>query len=176
MKKKKRIAVISLLILVLSFTGCLNAESAQGENGEFMQNYRVSLYYANSEYVKNADENLPKMNQPLMVKIKSTPTNIYQDVISYLKQAPNDSNAVTFIPEDLVVNSIVVADGTATVDISSKDLNGGSMQETFFIGQIVNSLLQSFGEIDRVQFLVDGQIPETLMGHIMAQDPFTWQD
>lgn len=176
MKKKNQIFIICILLAAM-LSGC----NAVGETGVkdddlYIQNYQVTLYYANAAYVESGDEDLPKMQKPLEVKIRSLPQDVYVDTVNYLKQEPTDEGYVTLVPESLTVNSVVLEEGTAIVDLDGKELSGGSMQETFTIAQIVNTLLSSFYEIDRVQFTVDGAPAETLMGHIMAIDPFYWQD
>ena len=45
------------------------------------------------------------------------------------------------------------------------------MQESFTISQIVNSLVE-LDSVERVQFLIDGQKGETLMGHFEISEPF----
>lgn len=172
----KQTFVIGLIILMLALalSGCVKAPENKEEL--YVQNYRLLLYYANTEYIETGDEDVPKMMEPLVVKMRSTPAEVYTDTIEYLMQIPSDPKYTTMVPESLIINSTEVEDGTAFVDLSSRNLNGGSLQETIMITQIVNSLLKSFDEVDRVQFLVDGAPAETVMGHVMATDPFNWQD
>ncbi len=45
------------------------------------------------------------------------------------------------------------------------------MQENFTIGQIVNSLVE-LDNIEKVQFLIEGEKAESLMGHFDILEPF----
>lgn len=184
MNRKQQIAMLLILIIVFiaALGGCTekNKITGAGESGtgnESLQDYTIQLYYANTAYMETGQEELPRLQEPFEVKIRSLPADVYEDTIDYLRHPPADEQYSTGLPEGIILNSVSVQDdGTAVVDFSSKDLNGGSMQEMFTIAQIVNSLLASFDEISRVQFTIDGAVAETLMGHYMITDPLDFQE
>lgn len=63
--------------------------------------------------------------------------------------------------------------GLATVNFSGeiiRDFNGGALIESYLIKAVVNTLTE-FPEIDRVQFLVEGEPVESIGGHILITDP-----
>ena len=60
----------------------------------------------------------------------------------------------------------------AYVNFSSENLHGGSLQEMLLVNQIVKTLTALPG-IDQVQFLVDGEKRETLMGHLSTDEPLS---
>jgi hypothetical protein len=60
----------------------------------------------------------------------------------------------------------------AYVDLVGDGLFGSSLEESLLISQIVSSLVVSFEEIENVQFLIDGEVADTLMGHIDVSEPF----
>ena len=58
------------------------------------------------------------------------------------------------------------------VDFAKEGMQGSSLEETLTIDQIVKSLLD-LGTVDKVQFLLDGEVSETLMGHLSTDEAFT---
>ncbi|MFZ6004338.1 MAG: GerMN domain-containing protein [Actinomycetota bacterium] len=86
----------------------------------------------------------------------------------------------TTIPAGTELNGVTIADGVATVDLSSEFTSGGgsaSMQGR--VAQVVFTLTQ-FDTVDSVEFEVDGE-PLTVLGGegLMLDDPQTradWED
>lgn len=101
--------------------------------------------------------------------------NLEEKVIESLKVKPEDENVYNAVEEDIKFNSVKVEDKIAMVDVSSKNLNGGSTQELFFVDSIVSALTY-LDSVDGVKFLVDGEDAETLMGHMEVSHVFTKDD
>ncbi|WP_422484901.1 GerMN domain-containing protein [Gudongella sp. DL1XJH-153] len=131
----------------------------------------VVLYFANNEYVETGDEQYEWM-------LTETQTIIYDDeicleeaIVRALIAGPEDEeNLSTGFPETVELIGVEVMDGTAYVNFEGEGLNGGSMQESYIISQTVESLGE-LGSVQRIQFLVDSQEAESLMGHISIEDP-----
>jgi len=175
MRNKKRfLLLLSFLLLagMLCFTGCAKESGSSGDAAETKtQDYRVTLFYANEDYIANGDESLEKF-MVYKDQIKATSDQIYAKTLEKLKTPPEEGYS-TLITENIKFNRVYLDGDTAYVDLASEGLNGGSLEETFLISQIVDTLLQSFDEIKQVQFLVDGKPAESLMGHFDAANPFT---
>jgi len=77
------------------------------------------------------------------------------------------------VPSNVRVLGVTVEDGLATVDLSSEILQApvGAATEAIMIGAMVNTLTTS-PSIQRVQFMVEGEVVESLGGHISAEEPF----
>lgn len=169
--------VMTLIGILVLAAGCGLAE-VPGEPTEPMpeeKEYSVTLYFAHTGYVETGDETLPKL-----VEVRDVPMTAqegrqyFQLVDSALRQIPEGTfAAATLIDDSIQVHDVVVDDGTAIVDLSSRGLNNGSLAEAYVISQIVESLRASFPEVQQVQFLVDGAVVESLMGHFGAEEPFT---
>lgn len=130
----------------------------------------VTLYFVDEDYVITGDES----GEIILTEereIEYGDTSLEEAVVNELREGPEGEGLYTLIPETIELLGVEVEDGTAFVDFSSEGLGGGSMQETFTIRQIVNSLTD-LDSVDRVQFLVDGQKAESLMGHIGITEPF----
>jgi len=135
------------------------------------QTAEVILYFANNQYVETGDEQYEWM-------LTETRTIAYDDevcleeaVVRALMEGPEDEeNLSTGFPDSVQLIGVSVLDGTAYVNFSSEGLGGGSMQESYVISQTVESL-GKLGSVQRVQFLVDDQEAESLMGHISIEEP-----
>lgn len=130
----------------------------------------VTLYFANRAYIESGDESLEKLI-PERKMVQYGDISLEETIVRELMKGPESDELNTVIPSNVELIGVEVADGTAFVNFSSEGLYGSSMQEEFTISQIVNSLVELEG-IERVQFLVDGQKVETLMGHIEITEPF----
>lgn len=176
---KKRNIVLILLCAVLAFgmfgfTACGKGEDAPAQNGSDEhadQTYRVTLFFANEEYIATGDESLEKF-MVYETEMTSKPGSEYKDALEQLKTSPEEGYS-TVITDQIKFNDVYLEGDTVFVDLSSDGLGGGSLEETFLISQIVDTLINSFDEAGKVQFLVDGSAAETLMGHVGTADPFT---
>lgn len=179
MGKKRGYTVLMSLLLILSISvlaGCAGkdgAENGGGQNNNEVQEqtYSVTLFFANDAYVVTGDESLEKMKS-YETDLKATDDEVYRKTLELLRTVPGEGYS-TMIADKIKFNDVSRKDDTVSVDLSSEGLSGGSLEETFFISQIVDTLCGSFSEVKQVQFLVDGQPAETLMGHVGAADPFT---
>ena len=179
-RKRKRLAsalMMMALITALVLAGGCGLAEVPGEPEKPMpeeKEYSVTLYFAHSGYVESGDESLPKLVEvPNFPMTAQEGRQYFQLIDSALREVPEGtSSAATLITEAIQINDVVVDDGIAIVDLSSEGLNNGSMAEAYVISQIVESLRASFPEVQQVQFLVDGTVPESLMGHYGAQEPF----
>ena len=97
--------------------------------------------------------------------------SVEESIVRELINGPISSNLVNVIPESLEILSVEAIDGTVYVNFSGEGMYGSSMQEYFTIEQIVASLFELDG-IKSVQFLVNGEKVESLMGHIGVLEPF----
>ena len=177
MKRKRALQIILCAVLVLgmlALAGCTKGtdQEGQGGTGELeLQTYRLALFFANEEYIATGDESLEKF-MVYEKEVEAKPGEAYKMALEELKTSPEEGYS-TVITDQIKFNDVYLEGDTAFVDLSSEGLNGGSLEETFLIGQTVDTLINSFDEVKQVQFLVDGQTAETLMGHVGTADPFT---
>lgn len=174
--KKKIIILMLTLLMVISLAACgdtqepVEPEEPVVEEPE-EQTVEALLYFANNQYVETGDEQYDRMLTEKQVLIYNDDMILEETIVRALMKGPeDDENLSTGFPETTQLLGVEVMDGTAFVNFASDGLNGSSTQESYIISQIV----QSLGELEyvkRVQFLVDGQIAESLMGHISIEDP-----
>lgn len=128
----------------------------------------IILYYVNKEYVVTGNEALDKV-VPVEKEITMGKEPLESIIMAELQKDPEDDKLETAIGS-LKILSVDVAENIAYVNISSEKLNGGSLQETLVLSQIVYSLTE-LPEVEAVQFFVDGGKRETLMGHFTIEEP-----
>lgn len=131
----------------------------------------VNLYFANAEYINTGDEDLERL---ILEKreITSQKEDLAGEIIDQLIAGPSDDSKYNLIPEAVKILDVENIDNIAHVNLSSDNLNGGSMEESFLIEQIVNSLLD-LDDVHAVMFLIDGEVSESLMGHVDTSKAFT---
>lgn len=191
---KKYIILLLVLVLSISFVGC-NQDTGPEENNvpensdsqEPSDSEKSQDNTNDTEKNETEDEEANKKEQEfslyfsdnqalnLVVEKRNISYKKGKEVealINELKKGPKEENNIRTIPEEVKILDVNVNDKIAEVNISSENLNGGSTEETFLISSIVKTLVQ-LDSINKVQFYVDGEKKETLMGHIMATEPFT---
>ena len=111
-------------------------------------------------------------------KVKAQEKEAFKAAAEALKETPKEpAGLATMVTEEIEFLDVYgkTEEKTIYADLSSEHLNGGSLTERLLIEQVVETLLSSFGEqgYDKVQFLVNGEQAETLMGHMDTMEPFT---
>ena len=96
-------------------------------------------------------------------------------LLSLLRYQPSaDSGLVSPIPPGVRLLGLDISpDGTATVNLSRElqaNFGGGSRSEQIMLYSIVNTLAQ-FPEVRRVRLLLEGQVVESIGGHMAANEP-----
>jgi len=164
----RKVIYISIFILILTITTACTKPQEQ-PSPDPQEKIEVTLYYANKTYVETGNEEYDKLI-PVKKTIDKDDANFYLSILNELKNPPDQEDAATELFSDITFVDVKVENKIAYVNISSENLHGGSLQEAFLIDQVVYTLTE-FDEIDKVQFLVDGEIPESLMGHYSTDEP-----
>ncbi len=179
---KKYISMLLIIIMIFSFSACSSPKKApdvnQEQNGgnEIVEpspktdEKEVTLYFVNKKYVETGDEKLEKLIAEKRI-VKYGDISLEEAVVRELMKGTENTELATEIPSNAKLINVEVSDGTAFVNFAQEGMYGGSLQESFTISQIVNSLLK-LGSVKRVQFLIDGEKAESLMGHIYTMGPF----
>ncbi len=177
MKKAMSAAICAIMMILAAagFAACAGqpAETpAEPPETPVLEEFQVSLYFVNEEYVVTGDESLERLMPPETAVIEAEPGTGPRAALEALKTVPDKEGYGTMILQEITFNDVYIDGDTAYVDLSAENLNGSSTQEGFLISQIVKTLKGSFADVAQVQFLVDGEIVESLMGHIDASKPF----
>ncbi len=133
------------------------------------QSYKVTLTYPSSDYIVNGDEENKKVTK--QVAIDASKDNIVKKVLEQLAQSPKAEGAESVGLDKFDYSKSKLDGTTAVVDLAG-DLNGGSLEEDVLARSIVNSLLSVDG-IKAVEFTVNGEKADSLMGHVDISEPFT---
>lgn len=198
---KKYIAIFLSTIMLLSLTACSSSEKTpktidkqESENevveenqeetineneeeaeeteetSEEVNEKEVTLYFVNKKYIETGDESLEKLiPEKRVVKYDEMPME--EAIVRELMKGTEDDKISTVIPSSVELIDVKVSDKTAFVNFKQEGLHGGSLEERFTLDQIIKSLIE-LENVDKVQFLIDGQKAETLMEHLDISEPF----
>lgn len=178
---KKVIVLFLIIISLVAMVACgkeVKTPEDENKNGVVdpkpqVEKVEVTLYYMNQEYIVTGNEALEKLI-PVKREVMIGESPIEEVVMAELQKKPEDNKLSTAL-EELKILSVETAENTAYVNFSSEKLYGGSLQEMAVITQVVMTLTELPG-IEQVQFLVDGSIRETLMGHDLIEEPIKRYD
>jgi len=124
-----------------------------GENSEFYQEAKVSVYFANPEGDALLESNLKITYDGSL----STERLILQQLID--GPVMDDRQAV--IPEGTVLNKVTIRDGICYVDFNEKFMEKRKeISAEVAIYSVVNSLTE-LSNVYRVQFLINGSVRKT---------------
>ncbi len=95
-----------------------------------------------------------------------------EEVMVELLKGPETDDLSRVIPEGTALRGITLEYGVAYADFSEELLQAdvGSEAEAVLVDSIVKTLTQ-LEEVDSVQILVEGEIVETIAGHIIINEP-----
>ncbi|WP_068457556.1 GerMN domain-containing protein [Aedoeadaptatus pacaensis] len=145
-----------------------NSEAEDEKDGE-EKSYNVTLTYPSTAYIVDGDEDNKKVTE--QVTVTATKDDVITKVLDQLSQAPETEGAEPVGLDKFDYSKSKLDGTTAVVDLSG-DLTGGSLDEDVLARSIVNSLLSVKG-IKAVEFTVNGEKAESLMGHVDISEPFT---
>ncbi len=184
---KKLILIVLVVAMVFTLFACKPKKTEADENkgndinGSEVENnnsepdnpsqdkkVKIKLYFVNREYILTGSEDLDRViGVEREIEVGERP--VEEIILKELKDRP-DGDKLTTIVDKIKILGVQTKGNTAYVDVSSENLNGGSMEEQLILQQIVLSLTELEG-VDQVQFLIDGKNAETLMGHIFIDEP-----
>jgi len=181
---KKFITLLIILVLAIGIVACTPKEpivedpvvetpvdEPVGEEPEIPSDFnKVTLYFVNDEYIQTGNESLEKLI-PEEWEMEELHISVEEAIVRGLMEGPKTEGLRTVIPATAKLLGVEVKDGTAFVNFAYEGLSGGSLEETYTINQIVASLTE-LDTVDRVQFLLDGEKGDSLMGHYGIAEPF----
>ena len=167
MKKKRIIAIITLILIVLLVIFILKNISIEKNNGyeeytpqeeiseEQSRQTKVTLYFENIE-TGELDKEVKIVDANLLI------TNPEKELLNLLIKGPQSSNLKRIIPEGTVVHDIKIDKSCAIINMSNEFLNYENDENKLkAIKSIVNTLT-NLKEIDSIKFLINGEENEKL--------------
>ena len=146
-----------------------NNSDAENKKDVEEKSYDVTLTYPSTAYIVDGDEDNKKVTE--QVTVTATKDDVVTKVLDQLSQAPETEGAEPVGLDKFDYSKSKLDGTTAVVDLAG-DLSGGSLEEDVLARSIVNSLLSVDG-IKAVEFTVNGEKAESLMGHVDISEPFT---
>ncbi len=152
------VLAVVLMIMGLCLTGCDKASDSQAGTET------VTFYFADKDamYLVPETRTVDKKGGTLEAA-----------VMEELLKGPQKEGSVPTIPEGTRVLSVTVENGVAYVDFSKEFQTkhpGGSAGEIMTIYSVVNTLTGLPG-VEKVQFLLEGDKQESILGHMDTTVP-----
>lgn len=169
MKRKKIIAIISLLLIIL--VGIIiykNIDIVKKEDDEY-QDYtpqeeiseeqtrqtKIILYFENAE-TGELESEVRLIDANKLIKEPE------KEIMNLLIKGPQSSNLKKLIPDGTVVHEINIKGSCAEINLSNEFLEFGDEKNKLkIINSIVNTLT-NLKEINSIKFLINGEINEKL--------------
>lgn len=166
---KRNILFLLCFILLAAFTwsGCDSSSKPNHSTppAQEPQTEEVTLYFVNS-----SAEGLVAEERTLEVKNEE---ELPAALVEALIAGPDSKDLFPTLPPETRLLSVDVKDKVAAVDFSEELISkhwGGSTGETMTIMSVVNTLTE-LDSIEKVQFLVEGEVMESLLGHWDTSTP-----
>jgi hypothetical protein len=150
---------LTLLFLVLV---CQQGPATDDLN----QNPQAMVFFLHSPSGK-----LMGVSRPLFATKSKADTA--KQILNWLSEVPDESGLLAIFPS-FFLREVFFVDRLLVVDVRSEiiaQLSGGVSLEAQAIYSIVNSLMVHFSEVDAVWLLVDGELSDSLMGHVDIEHP-----
>lgn len=154
----------------------------QGSTGKLTNwNNGYDLYFVDTnlqgEMLVPVHQSLP---QDQVISVQNSNYNTFleqvaRDAILELIAGPKHGKLAPVLPATTRLLSLTIRGGLATINFSQNlvdDHWGGAKTEYLTVASIIKTLT-AFPGIDRVQILIEGQIGQTIAGHIFFDEPFT---
>ena len=159
----RRAVVVALALLAVA-GGCRKKETPTN----LIEANRVAvrpvrLYFEGANMLLGAESrNLP---------LPENPAGAIPVVLREMMKGPATPAMNRLYPADTVVRAAyLLPDGTAFVDLGGPTLTAGwgtgTHQELMAIYSVVQTVMANFADVKRVRLLVNGEVTETLAGHI----------
>ncbi len=176
-----KIPAIIALIVVAGVAGYLLGHSGltplQRENQKLA---RLNQTLAHQEVALFFIHSTPQRYylQPVLTKLPRTGGEIHHQALEALFAGPPvDSGLDEVFPKDAKVLSLKIKDGLAVVNLNqaATRINVGAPGEALAIAALVNTLTK-FPDVYRVQILIEGELAESLAGHVDLTQTFEYNN
>lgn len=183
----KRIKDITILLILIGLGFTIYFLHSLHNQITVLSNELLEINY---ELAETQEISVNKQDDAVIFLIKNTPTDfllvpINREIFGELtpKTAlealikgplPNEEWQES-VPGSTKLFGLSIYDGLATANFSKEiqtDFNGGSLIELLLVEAIVNTLTE-FPEINRVQILVNGEVVESIGGHVSIGKPLS---
>ncbi|MEG6616535.1 GerMN domain-containing protein [Peptococcaceae bacterium 1198_IL3148] len=169
-----KLVVLMLTVMLLLITaGCTTQPEVQSTDPKkppisskpIEQKEKVKLYFSDEQalFLK------PEVRE---VTIKGEP--LAEIVVKELIKGPTEEGLKKTVPPETELRSLQVEEGVAYLNLSKEVQTkhwGGTTGEMMTVYSIVNTLTDLNIGIEKVQFLVEGEKQETLVGHLSTFEP-----
>lgn len=162
----------ALVLVALALAGCRSRSTvtAATKKSDRVTNREVRLFYESPQRTL-----VPERRT---LPLPEDDTAAFAPTLRELAKGPRVPSIVRLLPPDTVVRAaFLLPDGNAVIDLGGATLtngwNTGSDVEMMAIDSILLTAQENFSSVRRVRLLVNGQVVDTLGGHIRLDRPIS---
>ncbi|MEG6617348.1 GerMN domain-containing protein [Peptococcaceae bacterium 1198_IL3148] len=166
------VLILALAALMIFAAGCGSDDKQSEPNNQQQgvdqkEQLAVTLYFSD-------DQAMHLIPEERTIEVASEqPAAVGKAVLEELIAGPTTEGLNRIMPDDTEVLAVEVTDAVAQVDLNQafKDNHwGGSEGEIHTLYSIVNTLAKNI-DVTAVQFTIEGQVDESILGHIDTSEP-----
>ncbi len=181
------LAIILVVMVPFAMTACGNQEETapeneEEENDEEVDNAKEDPGEHDAEFENDEAQELTEITLYFLEEQEDafelgSETRTLEEAepekaVLYLIEGPESEDLDKLIPEGTELLGLEIDAQVAYLDLSEHVTQGvyGSKLELLLVESMVKTLVQ-FPDIDKVQFLVEGEIIDSIAGHVYTGDP-----
>ncbi len=165
----RKLSILMVLVLAVGlFSGCSGGQRGVDpiDPNQNPEEITVVLYFSDDQAMYVWPE-----QRTVVTGEEGLPFLLIEELIA----GPTSEDLHITLPAETKLLALQVEDGIAYVDFSqeiSTEHWGGSAGELITVASIVNTLTE-LPEIDEVQFLIEGEVQESIWGHGITSEPIS---
>lgn len=166
--------LLTILALALFVTGCKQTDNNDLDDNKLpipskTTDLEVSLYFSDDQAMYLIPE-----QRNITIKGETTDEKIITSIVEELIKGPENQTLIPTIPPESKLLGVKINNHLAEINFSEELKTkhwGGSTGELMTINSLVNSVTE-LENIEEVLLLIEGEVNESLIGHLYTKEPF----
>lgn len=165
--------LITILALALLGIGCNKTPQQNDDNKppieDELVDTEITLYFSD-------DQAMYLVPETRIVQVEENITNekLITTIVEELIKGPENQTLIPTIPPETKLLAVETDKELAKINFSTEIQTkhwGGSTGESMTVNSLVNTVTE-VGNIEKVLILVEGEVQDTLIGHLYTKEPF----
>ncbi|HZJ84389.1 MAG TPA: GerMN domain-containing protein [Syntrophomonadaceae bacterium] len=171
------ISLLTILALMLCGIGCnkngtdkKDSNQKQPPTENQVIDKEITLYFSDDQAMYLIAE-----KRIIQIEENATDEQLIKNIVEKLIKGPENQTLIPTIPPETKLLTVEIENQLAKINFSQEIQTkhwGGSTGELMTVNSLVNSITE-LDTIEEVLILVEGEIQESLIGHLYTKEPFT---